>query len=406
MAHLPQELIDAIIHRVEDKPSIKACSIVASQFRESAQRILFGSLVPIIMCSDLLYFDHKVIAALALLEESPHLAPYITKLHLCLRQQWGGELGADIQRLDEFLGRLMNVRRCVLEGTPQGMSMPEQWTQNLGPVVPTIMTFLKRQQLSELHVLRFDLPFSAMPLLASSPAAVLFENVGVSLCDDDISAVHGTSNLQQLSLGFLEQWISLSHSDVYPITVVHIPSDRIYRQLAIPFFCANLRKLCLRPLGGYDRVVDAAAHTLEHIRFDMEYFSNPPSILPLPPLPALRTIDFKFRDQAMLGEFSPHVATILTSRPIPLEEFSITSSVVSNGLQGMVALGSAVSSVLVDGRTFTRIRWRFGLKKSWQRSPVSQTVEVGRVLENVLREVHAQGKLFVEEWDVDGEDGW
>ncbi|KAJ7045223.1 hypothetical protein C8F04DRAFT_1068124, partial [Mycena alexandri] len=72
MTLFPQELVNAFIHEIDDVPTLKASCLAGSVFREETQRILFRSVTthgnPYALCG--------------LLQESPHIAPYITSLDI------------------------------------------------------------------------------------------------------------------------------------------------------------------------------------------------------------------------------------------------------------------------------------------------------------------------------------
>ncbi|KAF7345334.1 hypothetical protein MSAN_01910300 [Mycena sanguinolenta] len=136
---LPPELVQTIVAEVDDIPSLKACALAASMFCNASQRILFRSftLEPIL-----------VPASSTILEESPHIASYITRLSI----QLGTYIDdASNERLSQNLQKnfanlkLANVRQCIMNGS---FHCPKQTPT----FVPALLDFLLRQPLCELHV--------------------------------------------------------------------------------------------------------------------------------------------------------------------------------------------------------------------------------------------------------------
>ncbi|KAF7313976.1 Peroxidase [Mycena chlorophos] len=105
MARLPQELLEAILHELYDVPSLKNCSLSGSQLCPSAQRLLLHKL----------RLRQNIPAALTLLEESPHVAPYFTTLHLTLTESLTSSAPM-LNMLTLVLNRLSGVTRCEVYG--------------------------------------------------------------------------------------------------------------------------------------------------------------------------------------------------------------------------------------------------------------------------------------------------
>ncbi|KAJ7111660.1 hypothetical protein C8R43DRAFT_1041217, partial [Mycena crocata] len=159
----------------------------------------------------------------------------------------------------------------ALEQTDSCPSMyngPFDWN----PFIPFISDFLHRQKLEELYVVFFD--SITPPLLALFVACTLklsFYHVGGSFQDGEIesSIVPKLVQLQVLESDGINQ--AFSSEDF-----AHCTSD--------------LRRLGLAPHPNSGAtLISAAAHTLEHLHFKCNIGS--PLWQPLPPLPALRSVD-------------------------------------------------------------------------------------------------------------------
>ncbi|KAJ7611010.1 hypothetical protein FB45DRAFT_942279 [Roridomyces roridus] len=196
---LPQELIDSILDEVNDFASLKSCSLVASSFRYPSQRILYR-------CVRL---QDNYGAIRTLLQDSPHIASYITILHISFATSDGRPV--DTESLERILEspRLTNVRRCILK---QG-----QWGE-LAELFPALIRFLSGQKL---HELRFFL----------------------------ISGIPGVYFLQFLvlapKLSFIAMAVEPTAGDIPPP-----PSfEKMPREMSLAMLCETVCELLLRPEG-------------------------------------------------------------------------------------------------------------------------------------------------------------
>ncbi|KAJ7458691.1 hypothetical protein B0H11DRAFT_2199424, partial [Mycena galericulata] len=131
---VPLELIDGIMEEVRDTPSLKACALVATAFRAPSQRVLLQALT----------LDNSpatYLSAFRLLDESPHLVPYVRRLTMTLR--WvlrAPESSIEIFR--QVLVKLSNVRRLSVAGCCG-------W-ESLARVAPALQAFIQRNDIEVL----------------------------------------------------------------------------------------------------------------------------------------------------------------------------------------------------------------------------------------------------------------
>ncbi|KAJ7866473.1 hypothetical protein B0H13DRAFT_2066707, partial [Mycena leptocephala] len=137
MSLLPQELLDTIVNKVYDMETLKNCSLAGSTLREPSQRILLRSLT-------LRQEPPNYAAVYNLLEESPHIAHYITRLWVGLPHC--DPTAADVENLQNLrnvVGKLANVRCCTFDARRKAF---------LPALAPVLFYFLGRRSLLELHV--------------------------------------------------------------------------------------------------------------------------------------------------------------------------------------------------------------------------------------------------------------
>ncbi|KAJ6457248.1 hypothetical protein C8R45DRAFT_1110519 [Mycena sanguinolenta] len=142
MESLPQELVQAIVREIDDIPSLKACALAGSIFRDASQRMLLWSLT---------LAPGNVDKAQTLLAESPHVATHITRL--IIRSPKAGVIDTELetvqQNIQAVLDQLTNVRQCIINGIHGSDTT----------FILTLFEFLVRQPLHELNVLGWgDVP--------------------------------------------------------------------------------------------------------------------------------------------------------------------------------------------------------------------------------------------------------
>ncbi|KAJ6457258.1 hypothetical protein C8R45DRAFT_943224 [Mycena sanguinolenta] len=141
MEFLPQELVYAIVQGIDETPSLKSCALAGSIFRDAAQRLLLRSLT---------LKGDDVQPAYVFLDESPHIASYITRLRMTLERAHS-EDDSQRQSLQQILSKLVNVRQCVL-------------SFYFSHIPTFLFEFLERQPLRELNI---------DPTYGLSPASIL-----------------------------------------------------------------------------------------------------------------------------------------------------------------------------------------------------------------------------------------
>ncbi|KAJ6453334.1 hypothetical protein C8R45DRAFT_1083086 [Mycena sanguinolenta] len=182
---LPQELLNAIV---------QSCSLAGSSLREESQCMLLRSLT-----LGVENHDEKS----AVLDESPHIAAYITDLTVYIPNPdeiMDFELtGEDIQSI---LRKLQNIRRCVFD-VPESSPSCVYWPELPLVVSSTYMHFLSRQQsLRELRIANiFELPLDVILSLLTAAPTLRLNRVGVvpDLHDSELT-LHHLPSLRQLIL--------------------------------------------------------------------------------------------------------------------------------------------------------------------------------------------------------------
>ncbi|KAJ7088232.1 hypothetical protein C8R43DRAFT_1050869 [Mycena crocata] len=173
MTHVPQELIEAIIRQLDDTPSLKSCSLASYSFRDPSQRILHRSLrlEPWYSTGSEIYR-----AVNTHLTESPHLAEYITEFSVLLLQHIPVP---DAQSLCQVLGVLKKVCRFTIGSTA---AAPRWDDADLAPVFTGILHFIRRQDLTELHLLDLrSIPTAVLVELVCSAPIVSFYRVATAI---------------------------------------------------------------------------------------------------------------------------------------------------------------------------------------------------------------------------------
>ncbi|KAJ7832553.1 hypothetical protein B0H14DRAFT_2802887 [Mycena olivaceomarginata] len=276
MVFTPQELVDAIIEELHDLPSLKACCLVGSTFRPPSQRILLSSLT---------LQPESYNAARIFLQESPHVNISST----------------DVEDFLRVLSQLTNVRICILDARLSHTRWNKQLSVQLSVGIPQ---FLTRQPLRELHVNSVSgIPTLAFFWLLRAAPNIFFTSVKVARPNQNELAVVPIEETSTLSrLRFTDE------------------CDSACELRALPQFAFNTAALrgleMTAPYRHHDAfhghaLISYAAHTLERLglRIDGHY---PPTLQPLPLLPALRFLEFKYA----LPVFARGVKWFVQSLPI------------------------------------------------------------------------------------------
>ncbi|KAJ6567957.1 hypothetical protein DFH09DRAFT_1080871 [Mycena vulgaris] len=370
---LPQELVDAVVHEVEDKKSLRACALASSCFLETSQRILFRSL-------KLNNHPTATGAWSTRLSESPHIAAYITNLSLLLSIRYTSP--PEVQSLTDLLGKLINIRRCTLAGEPSS-----RWAV-LAPVATSVVHFIQQQPLVELHILWLrGIPLSILAVLVSSARTVSFFT-----SDPDIGTpgIHPggvpTSNPTSLLL---------SHGCTTLCDVLARTEFSCYMK--------NVRQLGIRSLGPTaeysGKLIFAVASTLETIRLECDVLRDS-TIPPLPPLTALRFIDlvhgsFTVKEEPWLIS---NLSLLLAASPSTLEEISIAYSRINRVFHPpyfQPETTAALNRLLSESTASPRLRWRLNLNETQSLSDFTAFIE------RAMPRTHKEGKLVIQRYSFE-----
>lgn len=407
-----QEVIDAIVHEVDDNDSLKACALVASTFRGASQRILLHSLT---LKGGRAHDRHtrdptNHQAVYTLLESSPHIIPYIRDLKIQFPS--APTPPADVKNLKRVLTKLTNVRRCILNGiyiskNHQGTG----WGDLIQALSSVLIDFISRQSLRELHVHYIMIPLAVLlRLLTSAPTVSLYFTFihEPRKRPSKISA----SPLSRAGRPLLSSLDSLILDD---------GSDDLCELLSRPQFAAHtahLRRLAVMLYGKHNvALISTVTHTIQYLRINchgvyphVPYLQqlltelsfplhttgssdavDPPSAIP--PIPSLRCLELvmAFEDRNapyFLGTLAQVLATCWA-----VEEVLITyrHSLYSPPDDSYEALLLNVEQLLLSCPSLPRIRWRAQFKGKRYR-------EVAQCISQKMAKIDAEGKLVVESY--------
>ncbi|KAJ6467853.1 hypothetical protein C8R45DRAFT_1019245 [Mycena sanguinolenta] len=378
MASIPQELIDAIVQRVDDTAALKACSLAGPRLRGSSQRILLRSLA--------LDTSHtqRHAALSTLLTESPHIAAYFSKVVLRVSFSAKRKVGS----LQDVLTRFTNVRRCTIAGEYS----TERW-DSMSPLCPTLLDFIQRQPLTELHVFFLQsLPIHVFALFVSSAPTVTFYYAVVSSkdqCDELPKKVTRERGMTQLLLSDQAETIC----------------DALARA---PEHIRSLRKLKICPQHDYSTLlISSAAQTLEHLRIDCSLLTNRRSALPpLPVLDALRCVDLvvpsmHWNDPWLIDT----LRTLLASAHPSLSEIRITDSMIIRSpfrqaqpcLQpaALAALDALIMDACMQSSPCLRFLLQFDAGREEPRGDDAVT-DLAKIVCDGMPRMHAEGRVGVQ----------
>ncbi|KAJ6571473.1 hypothetical protein B0H19DRAFT_1130051 [Mycena capillaripes] len=347
MSFIPPELVEAIVCEVNDFASLKACSLAGFAFRYSSQRILLRYLTlgdwargPKTSCRAVSIF----------LQESPHIAAYITCLKIYL--SIAATSSEERESLLNILRLLPNVRRCIVDGD----SARYLWSDLTEQIVSVLLDFLARQPLRDLHVLallRVPLP-AFFHLLRAAPTIYFFD---VSIAGDpgDLPALPPPHPSSMTRLGLA------------------VRCQTICKLLARPqlaFYTAALRHLEVRLDNSYVHgraLICSSAHTLSRLHFNCRAASTVFPDDTLSYLPVLRYIEFRIELCAytnpwfanvilaiLVPNAAPALAELVVTFPVQIIESDLPPGISSNLLH-------ALDAGLVAHPAAPSITWRLDL---------------------------------------------
>ncbi|KAF7310127.1 hypothetical protein MIND_00386100 [Mycena indigotica] len=125
----PPEIIASVVKNVDDRPTLELCALAASVFLEPSQRQLYGLLKlrydkdpqEAARGSDPEYRTYA--AAAAHFEAFPHLAKYVSSIHVVL----GAIRPVALPAVGAMFLRLQHVRYCELHGSGQPVDWLLEW---------------------------------------------------------------------------------------------------------------------------------------------------------------------------------------------------------------------------------------------------------------------------------------
>ncbi|KAJ7333320.1 hypothetical protein DFH08DRAFT_881049 [Mycena albidolilacea] len=361
---IPQELIDSIIHEVNHTPSLKACSLVCSNFRRPSQQILLRSLT----LDD--YTPPNYGEASTLLTESPHVAGYIKNFGV--RLTWVAvSAPSDADDFLRLLAKLTNVDQFSITADCR-------W-EALFPVTPSVLDYIRRRKLRELHFsLVENIPASVIALSLAHASALSFSTITVKTASDQLG--------QLPKAGPTVTALSLFECDGV---------DNLLGREDLSPYTANLRTLSIRPQSGSNcNTICSAASTLENILFDLaSLIRSPPYRLPY--LPSLRSIHFRLPSKDYYeAPFTAMLTSFVPSIPPTLSVISVTDSGILSAERWLPSTFTTLDILLSDCATVPSLRWRV----SFSRNEVGQSSfrSFEAIVQQGMPGMLEKGKLIVE----------
>ncbi|KAJ7124322.1 hypothetical protein C8R44DRAFT_875373 [Mycena epipterygia] len=121
------------------------------------------------------FCGHVENAVCALLEESPHIVPYIRRLKIELPSPF--RTLSQYQSLQPILAKLTNVWRCAIDGGTFGV----RWTYLPPDISSALVDFVARQTLISLRLRTFeDIPQSVFLRLITSASRLAIQFVNIN----------------------------------------------------------------------------------------------------------------------------------------------------------------------------------------------------------------------------------
>ncbi|KAJ7282300.1 hypothetical protein C8J57DRAFT_1710506 [Mycena rebaudengoi] len=249
---LPAEIIHAIVHELDDRVSLRRCSLISTTFLHPAQQCLFHSLF-------LRYEDIK--AAHALFQSSPRLAIHVRDVKFCLEES----LTQNYALVPSLLGMLSNLESLRISGASASLVDASPLTAALHDALtlPNIIRF----ELMDVYDAPLSLIYAALSTVTSLKVSdVLYADATGEGYETNDTILHGaplTPRLEELTL-------MGSDYNLSPI---------IDKFMTHPGYLDLLKslKMGLSP-GNHNQfriVVHAASRTLEHLRISCGAFLVP-----------------------------------------------------------------------------------------------------------------------------------
>ncbi|KAJ7504876.1 hypothetical protein B0H11DRAFT_1979720 [Mycena galericulata] len=155
MDSIPPELIDSILHEVEDTKTLMACAIVASAFREPSQRILLHSAT----VGSTRELNYQTVSDI--LQKSAHIASYIRHLSFYLPSK--DTPPATVDFLPELLAKFTHLSYLTVygDGSP--------WDAVSARTTDAVEKLIQERHLKGLYIMDIEeLPVNLLSLIFSS----------------------------------------------------------------------------------------------------------------------------------------------------------------------------------------------------------------------------------------------
>ncbi|KAJ7875594.1 hypothetical protein B0H14DRAFT_2715767 [Mycena olivaceomarginata] len=339
MTTIPQELVEVVLvdfDPVEDRDSLRAISLTATNFAGPAQRILFRSLD--VRAYEVLGWQPTFERALNLFDASPHISPYVKDLTIRL------PLKAALQHhnvLERLLPYFSGVRRFILDGV--GVS----WDDLQPGLQSALSAFLLRSSLEKLHLIHIsNLPVAVVTIAAQTTPVLSLRNVFIDRSVEISPVSAGESTPPPLPcLNYLM------------LSSPHGMQSHLVQELILPSCAANLRRLVVEQSAFSMELLRAIAPTLTDLSLNCTGTRTP---FTLPLLPHLVTLELQVAPSwesilpawlpatlAALSDAAPalHTLTVRIALPV-LDAHARKQDLALPGTPGTAAALAAVDAVL------------------------------------------------------------
>ncbi|KAJ7123385.1 hypothetical protein C8R44DRAFT_980803 [Mycena epipterygia] len=333
--HLAQELLDCIVGEVQDRPTLKAWSLVARSFTGSSQPRLFRSLC---LFADRLEFHPNLLRinrltafmsfdrALELFTICPHLGSYAKGMHLGLINSQDFGVVESVLRMASQITVLGIFGDRATSGRLHWGSIPVSLTALLKEIAlrPTVRSMSLRWIA--------DIP-SSLILVPSFRTLTLYD---VSI-EEDITSTSP----------FIPPPLHPTHSSDLEVLVITPARSQVHKsaiQMNMAGHLTGLRKLSVPgilsndPAGWMPFMLKSDfRHTLKHLELSFAFTAST-LVLELPPFPVLTSLELEFDiDYPVLPDtLDSALSNLHTVAPL-LEYLSVT-------LKGWIARGTWVKN--------------------------------------------------------------
>ncbi|KAJ7123389.1 hypothetical protein C8R44DRAFT_783750 [Mycena epipterygia] len=330
-AHLAQELLDCIVGEVQDRRTLKACSLVARSLTGSSQRRLFRSLClfagrleshPTVLGIDHLTALTSFERALELLTISPHLGSYATGMHLGLTDS-------------QDFGVVESVLRMAPQIMVLGIFSNETASEGLhwGNIPVSLATLLKEIALRPIvrsMSMRWMTGVPSSLILVPSFRALTLYHV---LIEEDITSTSP----------FIPPLLHPTHSSDLEVLIITPASSQVHKsaiQMDMSGRLTGLRKLSVPGILSDDpegwmpfMLKSDFRHTLKHLELSFIHTASN-LVRELPPFPALTSLEliFVIYDPFLPDTLDAALSNLHTGAPL-LEYLSVA-------LKGWIAHGT------------------------------------------------------------------